>query len=260
MDVVKVLDRIAALFDDNAVLNLKELSIVPEPQPDPADPGPRPALRVAAGYVGLSSWALPALYVECKRRLAVAGAGADARLAGAVLAVHPEHGRAWAIRKRSFQPAHAARELAFCALVLDRAPKSGPAWAHRAWILSRVGWDACTELALAEAAAGRAQANYYAGVHRLRALVHADKDVVAEQLEQSRRWLHTHVRDASGWWFHGALLRVSRRDDGFDETKETTFVEDMHARYGKESQCVRQQLRLWRMQVGTLDDREGRGD
>lgn len=222
--------------------DVTELAIIAEPV-RLADAAP---LRVQAGCVGVASWALSTLYVSaCMRMQRAHDVAGRARAATALLVAVPDDLRAWGARKRAVEM-EVRKELALCALILTRAPKAACAWTHRAWILRRVELSdemLREELAVARGAASRAKANYYAGVHRARLLPELGVDLLTDQLADGRVWLQTHPTDASGWWWHGALLRKMRVTD---EGVEDRFVDDMMGRYGGRSEAVRRHAQWWR--------------
>jgi hypothetical protein len=88
---------------------------------------------------------------------------------------------------------------------------------------------------VAAAAAAAKPCNYYAGVHRLRALGRASARVLAGEMVRSRAWVERNVSDCSGWWFHMEAVRRARREGVWtasDADKEEEFAEAIVSEYG----------------------------
>jgi protein prenyltransferase alpha subunit repeat containing protein 1 len=209
--------------------------------------------------LGMATWVLTPVYRAAKAR--IGSSRRDMRAAIAMLAVCPDNATAWAVRKRVLNDilrGHSStadlavecrelvdNELRFNALILSRSPKSVEAWSHRAWVLRLVGWHrerVAIEFVIGWKAASAARANYYAGVHRIRALQWADADMIALQIARSREWLQRNISDSSGWWFHvrsvQKLVQLKGIQLDFD-SNEADFAKDMLRIYGDECECVR---------------------
>lgn len=235
-----LVDAVANILCSAELENVEELGVFYALTPDPPARTVSAAIVMADNRLGVATWALPALYADGKRRLQASRA--DWRAASAILVAVPDFASAWAVRKARMCAEGVSLELAFAALILRRSPKSAETWSHRAWVLRRFGWTAeraTVELGLARVAASMAASNYYAGVQRLRAVPHAPKDVLVQELAQNRMWLHKHVGDSSGWWYHRILLDRMSLLQSCDDREESFFVKDMALRYKATHECVR---------------------
>lgn len=235
-----LLEQVAQVFCPPAFEDIKEIGILLETPPDELSIDPNKALRRVDGHFGLASWCLTPLYAEARRLLKRDSANIQA--ATVILIVNPDYRSAWNLRKELIREDIVRSELLFSQLVLTRAPKSAETWAHRAWLLQKYGCDGAQserELEIAWRASSCAPNNYYAGVHRLRLLSHIPHHLLAEELIKGRKWLRTHVGDASGWWYHRALLeRLEAGDETHITCDEERWLSDMQARYGNKYQNV----------------------
>jgi Protein prenyltransferase alpha subunit repeat len=251
-----VLETVADILHGRDGTALSELGVFYAPTPPLAEQTLSTALIVTPEALGVSSWVLSALYRAAKSR--IIASRRDLRAATSILVATPDYATAWAVRreelmrqKKEMKTAEidkeGDKELAFCSLILRRSPKSVEAWTHRAWVLRVFGWTderVRRELIFGLRAASAAPGNYYAGVHRARALRQAQPAVLASQVILSRNWLRRHVSDCSGWWYHTcAICLVSVLDDQefliqiLDD--ELNFAIDMDQRYGAKYDCVR---------------------
>lgn len=242
-----IVDKVAEVFRGVDLGSIQDFGIILEPRPAQGELDYASAVRLDGSCIGICSWAVRDLYKEGKRRLAESRR--DVIAATAILFANPDFITAWAVRKEHIADTTFDNELAFCALILRRSPKSGETWAHRAWVLRQRGWDsmiASDELQVARNAATRAPNNYYAGVHRLRTLPFATPLVLSQELQRSRAWLQVHVGDSSGWWFHHALLERLGDYHCLDIDEEQRFIDDMYSRYSGRYECVRKYYAQWK--------------
>ncbi|CEO96783.1 hypothetical protein PBRA_005387 [Plasmodiophora brassicae] len=183
--------------------------------------------------LGIAFYAIPILmrYVsrlfnDMRRRLLdEPGAPVDAilmhQVTRALLLVNADHYTAWAQRRRLITRSvvDEADELRLVNLIFSKHPKSGEAWAHRRWLLGRLGpayFDA--ELASCDRFCDVYPRNYYAWTHR-RWITDQMSDVGA-LLERSRQWIAVHVSDFSALHHRETLLvrvaDLALLDDEFD--------------------------------------------
>jgi protein prenyltransferase alpha subunit repeat containing protein 1 len=250
-----------ALADELSLADssVSELGTYFSPAPAAEEQDVASAICRTEDALGMATWVLSPVYRAAKAR--IGSSRRDVRAAIAMLAVCPDHATAWAVRKRTLNDSlrgHSStadlavesrelvdNELRFNALILSRSPKSVEAWSHRAWVLRLVGWRrerVEIEFAIGWKAASAARANYYAGVHRVRALQCADADMIALQIDRSREWLQRNISDSSGWWFHIRSVHQIAQLKGltFDfNADEADFAKDMLRVYGDECECVR---------------------
>jgi Protein prenyltransferase alpha subunit repeat len=251
-----VLEALADLLCGPERASVSELGVYFAPVPPENEQTISAAIRVSAHALGVASWALSPLYRAAKAR--IASSRNDVRAATAMLVATPDYATAWAIRREEIMrrtqkaaeiesDAAADDELALCALILSRSPKSVEAWTHRSWVLRVFGWTdkrVETELELCVQAASAASCNYYAGVHRAQSVARATPHALVAQVTLSREWLKRHVSDCSGWWFHTHAMILTckfQREDLSNSVlaSERSFAEDMHRRYGEKYECVR---------------------
>jgi hypothetical protein len=251
-----VLETVADILRDRDGTPLSELGVFYAPTPPLAEQTLSTALIVTPEALGVSSWVLSALYRAAKSR--IIASRRDLRAATSILVATPDYATAWAVRredlmrqKKEMKTAEIDKEgdeeLAFCSLILRRSPKSVEAWTHRAWVLRVFGWTderVRKELNLGLHAASAAPGNYYAGVHRARALRQAKPGVLASQVILSRDWLRRHVSDCSGWWYHTCAIRLASELDDQEFLyqildDELYFAIDMDQTYGAKYECVR---------------------
>lgn len=242
-----VLEAVADVLCRPGGPGVAELGVFYAPLPCAASRTLDAAVLLNAEALGVATWALTPLYRAAVARLRASRR--DLRAATAVLVAAPDYATGWAARKAAFAARPAAdadAELALSALLLRRDPKCAETWAHRAWVLriagargmDKAGWSAAEgvvaadpvverELATAAAAAAAKPCNYYAGVHRMRALTRASQRVLLLELARSRHWVEQHVSDCSGWWYHTQTVRRSRELGLFTEgelEKEREFA------------------------------------
>ncbi|PXF46252.1 hypothetical protein BWQ96_03908 [Gracilariopsis chorda] len=241
---------IAQTFNSKDIFNLEEVGVIVEPRPrEQAEVDPKNALQAKDGYIGIRSWVLPKLYKRSIARLVENREDIDASTS--LLLTTPDNLTAWNARKAHTTRDNIATELEFSRLMLTRAPKSAESWSHRAWILREHAYPPSAEqmeieLQLAWFAASRSAHNYYAGVHRARLLPWLSESMAERERNKSRKWLQTHVTDASGWWYHRALRSAVSKDERSEDGAEQQWFHDMHGRYAQSSQNVAVQERLYR--------------
>lgn len=258
----------AILCDAACLLRLSEVGTFPAADPGPEGCGVDAAMSVSPEALGLASWALTPLYVAAKARMGASRS--DYHAATAMLVATPDFATAWAVRREHLP--HGTRrgsavleELHFCSLILRRSPKSVETWTHRMWVLQRYGWgdppDISRELEVALKAASTASCNYYAGVHRSRALQLANAETVVKEVDRSRQWLETHVSDCSGWWYHTLVVRraVPSLWGRGRVSEEISFASKMAQSYGAKYESVRKYNKWWEQFINEQGLKSGLG-
>lgn len=235
-----LVDAVAAVFCDKALESLEDVGVFYDGMPDAEDCTIATAIRNGERAFGIASWALSPLYVEGKMRL---GADkTDIAAATAILVASPDYSTAWNVRKSALVPEMVGNELLFNALMLHRSPKSAESWAHRAWVIREFGCkqqQLQNELDLAWMTSSRAASNYYAGVHRLRIIEKLPSSTLLVELQQSRKWLRTHISDSSGWWYQRLLFARGKSLAIVHLDEEVDYCSKLMAQYGPSQQCIR---------------------
>lgn len=237
--VENLVDSLATLFQSPSLFAISEVGVFPCPNPDPSERLTSNAIQQTSSRVGLASWALNALYISAKRRLAENRC--DVSAATAMLIASPDFLTAWNVRKAAFEPRDAEKELHFTMLVLTRNPKSAETWTHRHWVLRTLAFKHFSiegELQLAWMAATRVSCNYYATVHRLRLLPLLTNEHLCRELEHSRKWLKTHVSDCSGWVYHRMLVQTLFQQKRLQRGEEDTWFRSMANCYASTHQNI----------------------
>lgn len=245
----EIVDACGAILCDQSKIGLAEVGTFFAPLPDSHERTVASAVRHSVDALGVASWALSPLYRAAKAR--IGASRSDYCAATSMLVATPDFATAWAIRREHLphtreRSGRIENELDFCALILRRSPKSVETWSHRAWVLKRYGWGDSNgirvELDVACRAASAAPCNYYAGVHRARALCLANADIVGTEISRNREWLQTHVSDCSGWWYHALVVRRAcflSMWCSHDADCENSFASTIVDLYGKEYESVK---------------------
>lgn len=249
-DVDELITLVAEAFSSKNIFEIEEVGVIMEPRPEKQIATPATtALQEKDGRIGIRSWVLPTLYKRSLARLVENRQDLDASTA--LLLATPDNLTGWNARKAQTTRDNLATELQFSRLMLTRAPKSAESWSHRAWLLRQHAQPVPAErtemeLQLGWLAASRAAHNYYAGAHRARLLGWLSESMAARERRKSRKWLQTHVTDASGWWYHRALRQALSNSEGGEDGDEQQWLHDMQARYAQSSQNVAAQERLYK--------------
>ena len=115
----------------------------------------------------------------------------------------------WNIRKRLLRARalSPAAELSFSALVLSFHTKAEHGWAHRKWLVQAhpelAGAEGFhrAELAFCGAVITRRRRNYYSWVRRFTLVGTMPADVLWQDVDDTRRYLHQHPTDWSCMWY-----------------------------------------------------------
>lgn len=240
ISIPHLLEHVSTVLCSESSLNsLQEVGVFQSmpPQEGPVSLGD--AVQQADDHFGVASWCLASLYGDAKAQLRKNPS--DEKAASALLFVCPDSLTAWNVRKARVTVDRASTELKFSQLILSRNPKSGETWAHRGWVLRNFECGISQleeELILLWKFVSRAASNYYAGVHRMRIIPHVASESISKELYRSRKWLQSHVGDASGWWYHRKLLEMLPNSDPDIAREEAIWFADMRQRYGSTYQNV----------------------
>ena len=186
-----------------------------------------PAMLLGAQKLAIDLRAAPRLLREAQaawRRARERGAGDDARGRAAKVLALCTLGQcysAWNERKRLLlaadDEAEAVRaELALSALVLRSFPKAHEAFAHRRWVLARVGGGGAAaqleeEMSLASLALTRKAANYHAGRHVAASVERLLPLVAEEEAREVLARVHGDLRALSARCPHDASVLYAYR-------------------------------------------------
>eukprot|EP01046_Picozoa_sp_COSAG06_P004222 COSAG06_NODE_175_length_21137_cov_71.560790_1_plen_364_part_00 len=221
---------VAAAMDADPAID--ELAVVPSDQL--AALGARAAgFAVVEHKLAISRASLRRLWAAGLRELRAllrGGLGADGprrmhHATRAVLMANTDHYTAWNARKRhlvlpgSLTPQD---ELRLVDLLLAKHPKSGEAWSHRRWVLSRVRASAAEgsgdgdlaaaathEMAVCAAAARSYPKNYYAWTHRYWALSRLAPELAASECDAMRQWAAVNTSDHAGLHYRGSAVLLA---------------------------------------------------
>ncbi len=154
-------------------------------------------------------------------------AGADTPLrmhhaTRAILLANTDHYTAWNARKRHLLVTGVRAlddELLLVDLLLSKHPKSGEAWCHRRWVLSRMQSGTTTSAAMAAVAAHEMDVcaaaartyprNYYAWTHRYWALSRLSPELAAAECNTMRQWAAINISDHAGLFYRGSAVLLA---------------------------------------------------
>ena len=156
-----------------------------------------------------------------RRRQSQAETDALLDASACMVVVNGECHTAWNARKKLVRSGTLAlsSELAFSRVVLQRHKKSSTTWAHRRWLLDRLGGEeflraASLEYALCEELAAAYSRNYQAWHHRQliseRLCGHGQHGALKRDMESAAAWLAVHEGDSSAQHY------MARLDDLID--------------------------------------------
>lgn len=164
---------------------------------------------------------------ELRSHTSPAGARADGprrmhHATRAILLANTDHYTAWNARKRHLlEPGLRTLddELSLVDLLLSKQPKSGEAWCHRRWVLSRMQSSApaagkmaavaAHEMAVCTAAARAYPRNYYAWTHRYWALSRLSPELVAAECDAMQQWAAINTSDHAGLFYRGSAVLLA---------------------------------------------------
>ena len=146
------------------------------------------------------------------------------RATRAVLLANTDHYTAWNQRKRHLLlPGWQALddELRLVDVLLSKHPKSGEAWTHRRWVLSRLGARpgaagemaalAAREFGVCAAAARAYPKNYFAWTHRYWALTRLAPELAGAECDAMRQWAAVNTSDHAGLHYRGSAVLLAGR-------------------------------------------------
>jgi protein prenyltransferase alpha subunit repeat containing protein 1 len=133
-----------------------------------------------------------------------------------------DHYTAWNARKRHLLvPGLRALddEILLVDLLLSKHPKSGEAWCHRRWVLSRMQSStmaagttaavAAHEMEVCTAAARAYPRNYYAWTHRYWALSRLSPTLAAAECNAMHQWAAINTSDHAGLFYRGSAVLLA---------------------------------------------------
>ena len=140
----------------------------------------------------------------------------------AILLANTDHYTAWNARKRHLLVTGLWAlddELSLVDLLLSKHPKSGEAWCHRRWVLSRkqsstttVGTTpavAAHEMDVCTAAARVYPRNYFAWTHRYWVLSRLSPELAAAECNTMRQWAAINTSDHAGLFYRGSAVLLA---------------------------------------------------
>lgn len=136
----------------------------------------------------------------------------------AILLANSDHYTAWNARKRHLLATGLrglSDELQLVDLLLSKHPKSGEAWCHRRWILSRMPLSAklatvaAHEMDVCAAAARSYPRNYFAWTHRYWTLSRVSPELVATECDAMQQWAAINTSDHAGLFYRGLVVLLA---------------------------------------------------
>ena len=141
----------------------------------------------------------------------------------ALLLINGDNYSAWNLRKELILIKHQREilleEVKLTAMVLGKKPKSGETWAHRRWILDKLGdFDLSAELALSTMTAESYPKNYYSWTHRTWLLPQLDRAVLLKECQFVRDWSARHFTHYCSFHYLQNALRRCLQFVGPEDT------------------------------------------